>query len=209
METVRAYAEVVPAAPVPSTGGGSTSQAANDYLTNLAVNLGSCFTAEAGYGVGLGANVHATSLMATGLGASQSQRWGFDGGQWVGRKGFSTNSGTETHVGLPILPIANFFGQPAGPGISEYFVTDRVTRGYSKGPGKQKGGAMYSSGSILLYDSYMFREHGNNHRQLIDALDVDMGMTVLPLSVRLGVSPGRLANFALGIVGLNFAPTNQ
>lgn len=183
------------------------------YARDRALDLADCFTLAAGPGLIADVDVHLTEWVATGAGVGLSQKWGFAGRHPVGFGGDDARTGLDVHVTAPLVPLG-FWLMPRGttPGCTEcatlrFFCTDFCIRDgeapapYNWSPYSQ------ASRSILLLNMCPFHDcpEAGPRPKTIDAFDLSLGATVLPVSVRAGFSPGQFLDFLLGWFGLDIA----
>jgi hypothetical protein len=170
---------------------------ANDFVD--------CFKLEAGYGGAVDVEAQVTDWVSSGLGAAGTFRWGFDGRELVGFRG-APHSGITHHYGFPIVPLRTWLGvndyEEDGT-VSLYYTDLRVRDGEYFSPSYQPERV---SKSIVLYDVTSQPEYRVPHdtRDPLHAYDVHLGATLLG-SLRIGFSPGEMADFATGWFGHDLA----
>lgn len=175
------------------------------YAADRALDLVDCVKFEVGYGGVADVEVRATDWVSTGLGAAGSFRWGFDGRQLVGFPR-AKHSGVTHHYGFPIVPIRSWLSlEPyEHDGWVRFFYTDlwvRDRRFFSPSQEPRR-----VAKSIVLFDLTAlprFREPGDR-RDPVRAYDLHVGASLLG-SLRIGLSPGQLADFVLGWFGGDLA----
>ena len=195
------------------------------YLTDRGNDLADCWKVQVGLGVGVDARVQATHWASTGVGIAGAQRWGLEGRE-VG--GFHSS-----HAGLPVTLLKPLLfpslkrifrrfhwalGGRGDPFRNDrwwmIWITDECDMGPA-GPLGEKPVVNRSSASMIAFDVLAIpacRERWNavalhvdrrSRRRAIHALDVAIDATVVPLSVRFGVSPGEFADFLVGWAGVD------
>ncbi len=173
--------------------------AVGPYFTNRARDLGECFIAEVGYGVGLDAHVLLTELISVGAGGSFSRVSGV-------RHGVAY-VGDNYHVGLPVWPFILIFVEGAR---SDWWATDSVQTGL---PADVEGGGTrappgYVAKSVLFLNVATFYDmpcRRGYPRDAMAAYDIEIGATVVLLEFRVGFSIGQFVDFLLGWFGADIA----
>ncbi|NQT53914.1 hypothetical protein HQ576_17795 [bacterium] len=171
------------------------------YAADRARDLLDCFKLEAGVGGVADIEVRATDWACTGLGAAGSFRWGFDGRRPVGFPG-AADSGVTHHYGFPVMPLRSWLSLEdyESDGAIRHLYTDlwvRDRRFFSPeyAPARVDKSIVF----YALTSQPSFREPGDERRPL-HAYDIHLGATLLG-SLRVGVSPGEMADFLLGWFG--------
>ena len=197
---MRRAACILATAALAATGCGAFGPDMKDRGNDLA----DCFILKAGVGGPADLEVRATRWLATGAGAGGSVRWGLDGRK-LGRWG-------QAHMGLPFMPLLrngsrmDVYREPfirLDPASKALFIaaTDvSLERGQAKPP------AARSTISILFFDllavpalrrKVTWAER-DPMRRPINALDLSAGASLLPVSAKIGFSPGQFLDFLLG-----------
>ncbi len=182
--------------------GGYAKERGNDFLD--------CFTLQAGLGGIAGFEVRATDYLATGAGAAGSLKWGLVGRHWRGPS-------ADVQVGLPVLPLGQSLFDMGMEREGELW------RFYTFCAARREEFELFAhddrtTKSIGVFDvtslkKYRFHAESSpwapghysivkEDRPPIQAFDLLVDATVLPASARFGFSPGRFADFVLGIFGL-------
>jgi len=185
------------------------------YWRDRGNDLLDCFTLEAGIGFGADVELHATDLIATGAGLGVSFKRGLPAGE-----------PGSAHVGLPFLPILSVLhdrqdrrlcgGQDSPhdemllgglPEFLQFLITDRSVRDADLGSMLRGGDSGRPTASILFLNVLPFapKKEWERPSSLANIFDVDVGATLMPLSARVGFSPGQFADFVLGFFGLDVA----
>ena len=184
------------------------------YLRDRGASLGRCFTAQAGLGLPAAIEVGVTDLLTTGAGGAVSLKAGFDGGEWL--------SARDLQVGFPVLPFALWLVPPQpdfqGDYALTYFYTYASKRTeswlllWNNEPTRVAKSILFFDVTALPRYRYHCWVHaplmglavdkcGYDERPADRALDLHVDVTLL-VSVRLGFSPVRFAEFLLGCAGV-------
>jgi hypothetical protein len=191
------------------------------YWQNRALDFVDCFDVEVGIGGVVDLEVNATDWFGTGIGLSDTEKWGFAGRHWISR---ANGNNADMHMGFPVtMALAEDQVPPAegccvGP-LAQFLVLDGESRhdeSWSFQPDPQRPvreagrrSPLYRSRESVLGVNLPDRMRGETGRdapaKLADAFQVDVSATVMPLSARVGFSFGQFADLILGFVGFDVA----
>lgn len=187
---------------------GSGCAAFNTYFFDRMNDLADVVKFDVGFGIGLDAHVSVTDLISTGVGYSDTYRFGLRGGRF--------GSWRDIHAGIPVATALVLFSSPS-PGIFSRFSWDPfVTEFISIGDMSHSTASRFEpvvSESLLLFNTRLTR---GSHRSglfqetewLEDPIcmfDIEVSATVAIVGVRFGFSPGHLLDFLLGFLTIDIA----
>jgi len=182
------------------------------YMRNRGLDFVDCFKLEAGVGLGVDVDVHATDWLATGAGAAASRKWGFAGRHVVGVDVGEARTGFDVHVAPPVAPFLVWITPRRsldGLGIDSslrYLYTDLCARDcYPPCPPFEPRHVKLCRTIVVYSMTSVHDADGKRAEKLVDAFDLNVGATVLPISLRAGLSLGQFLDFVLGWSTLDIA----
>jgi len=179
------------------------------YWRSRWLDFADCFTVEAGVGLGIDVEAHVTDYVATGLGVSASWKWGAIGRHSINH---ARGDGKDFHAGFPALPTYLVLGE-------NLIKDDRRLRDYLPGylyfdyswrnvdpswPIFYKApkylGPQRETASLLFLNALALRREDVRSPKggRLDPFEIDLGATLIPVSIRLGLNPAQFLDFLLG-----------
>lgn len=170
----------------------------NSYMVDRGNDFLDCFKADVGVGLGLDVHVLCTDAISTGAGFAMTWKAGFKGrnfGKWM-----------DVHIGLPISLGGWFNENNNNFPISDYFITGMDGWIFYK---NAVDGA-YETDAIILFNINKNNrpedtQEGLPFNDLVNAFDVEAGLTVICVGVRVGFSFVQFADFITGWFGPDIA----